>query len=94
MRITNPQSNTHENGRSEIGLFPNPSSATITITFLEPIKAEQLIQIYDIHGKLVYEFKNQSIQNFDIDVSEYDAGLYFVKVSNDKKVSIEKFIRQ
>ena len=60
-------------------LFPNPVKEKLTITTdLE----EAQIEIYNINGQLIY-VANQSIgRQLDLDVSSFQAGIYFLQMKN------------
>ena len=42
------------------------------------------VQVVDISGKIVELFENINQNNFQIDMSKYNKGLYILKVYNDK----------
>ena len=69
-------------------LFPNPANTDyITIkTFVNGVKH---VEIFDINGRLVL---SQNISSEVLSISEFDSGLYFVKVSLEGKSSTSKLI--
>lgn len=70
---------------SGLKIFPNPVSSQISITGL---KNKENFVIYDTTGRVI---KAGTISSNDkIDVSALDAGLYYIKINNDKL----KFIKQ
>jgi hypothetical protein len=66
-------------------IYPNPSTGIIAI------KAENTVQINvtDVLGKVVFSASNVSN---NIDLSELQKGIYFVKISDDTKTSTQKLI--
>jgi len=72
----------------EMILFPNPvNTEFVTIkTFIRGIKS---VEIFDINGRLVLK---QSLQSELLDISKFNAGLFFVKVTMDGKSSTSKLI--
>ncbi len=72
-----------------IRIFPNPASGKISIE--SPIKS--FISIFNINGKLI-ETYNPSNNFFTIDLSNIQAGLYFLKIRSDNQIVIKKVIIQ
>ena len=72
----------------EMILFPNPVNTDyVTIkTFLGGIK---YVEIFDINGRLVLK---QSLESELLNISKFNAGLFFVKVTMDGKSSTSKLI--
>ena len=82
---------------NEIKIFPSPATDQITLSFsnIEPGKGYQLV-IYDQSGK-VLENRTEGYQpevNMQLDVSQYPAGQYFVKVRNRHRVISGTFVKQ
>ena len=75
-------------GYLEMILFPNPANTDyITIkTFVNGVKH---VEIFDINGRLVL---SQKISSEVLSISEFDSGLYFVKVTLEGKSSTSKLI--
>ena len=72
----------------EMILFPNPVNTDyVTIkTFLGGIK---YVEIFDINGRLVLK---QSLDSELLNISQFNAGLFFVKVTMDGKSSTSKLV--
>ena len=72
-------------------VFPNPASTEIKVKSLENINE---FTITDIYGKEIY---HSGILNATpeilITVSNYPAGIYFIKVKNGNRINIQKFIK-
>lgn len=68
--------------KSKVAMAPNPVNSILTITGNEAIKT---IQIYDVSGKNIYSTNSNNDLTVTIDVSNFQKGLYFVKV-NDLQV--------
>ena len=74
---------------SKITLAPNPASNSFVIKGLTGIRNQ--IQIFDLSGKLIFEFK--SVQdNQKIDLGAIPKGIYIVKVRSGKKSETKKLI--
>ena len=78
---------------SEYTLYPNPAQQSVNIAFA-PTKAQQItMQITDITGKILINEKLGLIENSinqQIDVSNWTAGNYFVKLIGEKEIFIDQ----
>lgn len=72
-------------------LYPNPAAESLTIYFAEAQKSNVQLQIYNSIGVLMngIEIKNNS----EIDIGDFENGLYFIKSVNFPFVS-RKFMKQ
>lgn len=82
---------------SNISLFPNPTNGKATLN-LEEMDA-QIIQLslFDLHAQLLvnYDFsKNGGQSKFDLDMSPYPNGTYFVKVLTTNETFVLKLLLQ
>ena len=77
---------------SGINLFPNPASDKITISSVEKINA---IEIYNILGENVYSSSILKTATSDeINLSNFQKGIYFVKIYHAEKICTEKIVIQ
>lgn len=74
-----------------IGLFPNPAGDQLFLKTELPVNARVLI--YEMNGQLVQTNTLEYSQN-EIDISQLPAGLYLVKVMDNRNVYIDKFIKR
>ena len=78
-------------------IYPNPvaSSLHIIIPSSEETLGDSFISITDVLGKVVgnYIYK-ESNTSLDIDLSNFSAGSYFIKITNKKEVITKKIIKQ
>lgn len=73
-------------------VFPNPAKDEINIEWLVKYNNAQL-QIFDVSGKVVYSHKaNQGLGQYKIDVSKWERGTYFVKISTGETTESLKVI--
>jgi len=72
-----------------ISLYPNPTSSLINIKAENVVKS---IEIYDVQGRVMQVNKTDS-KEVILDVSTYNSGIYFVKVSTDFGSHIEKIVK-
>ena len=70
----------------DVYFYPNPAERDIYIN-----KDVDLIEIYDITGKIVVTFEN-TVKNRPINIDYLDTGLYLVKISNDNLLSTKTLI--
>ena len=72
---------------AEIKLYPNPTSNTVTINADDSYN----VTIMDLSGKEVFNGKMNS-NTMTIDMSQYNAGIYLVKLSNENVVKTTKLV--
>jgi len=78
-------------------LYPNPTSGMFNIAISNANFNELLISITDIQGKEVYNEQDKNITsdyNKQIDVKKLAKGIYYIKLSTDADVKIQKLIIQ
>ncbi|MEA3445375.1 MAG: T9SS type A sorting domain-containing protein, partial [Bacteroidota bacterium] len=71
-------------------IYPNPARNLVNIELDETIPAGSNICIYNMVGEEVISGLIAESRNIQLDVSEFEAGMYFVKVSNEKGSFIQK----
>ena len=53
------------------------------------------IQVYDMMGKVIWENKTPSSNTFDVDISSYSQGVYYVRAINELgDIEITKLLKQ
>ena len=89
--------NTLKNAASlNLKIFPNPTSANTTVTFLLLKQQQVSIMLYDKDGRFVknlaaQEFM-QGIQQINVDTQDLNAGIYFLQLKAAEFVQTEKVI--
>jgi len=79
---------------SDIHIYPNPATSTLSIELPQNFDIKNaVIEIIDVCGGVILGIKPSSL-SFNFDISKLNCGLYFVKVQNDKAVSIKRIIIQ
>ena len=74
-----------------ISIYPNPAKGSFYITSDKEVTAS--IRIFDGSGKLMHYTKDAKIsKQFKIDISQYTAGLYFVRINNENGVITKKLL--
>ena len=73
-------------------IYPNPVRESLTITTKESLSGA-LVTIYDIFGN---ELLNKDINNSKtiINVDKLTSGIYFLRLTNDKKIEVRKLIKE
>ena len=75
---------------SSISVYPNPSNGIINIESKSILKS---IQLFDVQGRLLQtKLQNDTKVNFDI--SDKSNGVYFVKITSENGIKIEKIIKK
>ena len=78
---------------SQISIYPNPTTGQFTITFANEIK-NTTVQIINPIGEVVFDARipnasSESKSRIKLDVAK---GIYFVKITDDKKIYIKRLI--
>ncbi len=72
-------------------IYPNPSSTHLNIEL--PALTSEKIEIFDMSGKLVQEFKSDNI-NFKTDVHSLENGVYTIRFNFNGEIINKRFIVQ
>ncbi|HNW91084.1 MAG TPA: T9SS type A sorting domain-containing protein [Bacteroidales bacterium] len=75
-------------GDSGISIYPNPAIKTL---FIDGLKGETVISIYDVSGKLL--IREEPRINM-IDISNLANGLYLIKFDNTDNITMMKFVKE
>ncbi|GAB4156862.1 MAG: hypothetical protein Tsb0033_07980 [Winogradskyella sp.] len=76
---------------NDLQMYPNPTKDQVTLKWDKP--EDVSIRVYDTQGKIVFYGKQVSLINqFSINVSSFNPGIYFVKVNSDKGEITKKLI--
>ncbi len=75
-----------------VGVYPNPTDSHITIVSEDQISA---IAIYDLIGKQIAKFDIQSLETvFDVDMENFNTGLYIIKVTSGSRTASSKVVKK
>lgn len=75
---------------SSVKVYPNPARDILTIASQQQING---VEIYDIHGRLLQTaIVNESTARLDI--SNRSAGIYFLKITTEKGIKVEKLVKE
>jgi hypothetical protein len=81
-----------ESSTHEISVFPNPATNAITIRMTGANRLRN-IEMVDIFGEVVIG-ENTAQEFHTIDISEWSAGFYLIKVSDGEKVQVMKLVKR
>lgn len=71
---------------------PNPTTEFINIKFIDNEYIKN-IKITDINGKTIQNNEYNNIPNKEINISNYEAGVYIIEIETDKYHFIRKFVK-
>ena len=77
----------NQNQLDNISLYPNPASSTINLKNAENAN----VQVFDVLGKLILSQNNIAV-DAQINVSQLQAGTYFMKISKDNLITTKRFL--
>lgn len=90
MSFSNPVSNRPIFITNDFKIYPKPAIDKINLTGSDLVGAD--IEIYDSMGQLVYT--GVSIESaINIPISHFQKGVFYIRIVNDVRVIIEKFIK-
>lgn len=75
---------------NSVKVFPNPAKGIVTVTSDSRVRS---IEMYDIQGRLLETGMVNDIST-TIDLSARQTGMYFVKVTTDSGVKVEKLVKE
>ena len=76
---------------AEIKIFPNPVITELQVDNVQSYEIE--LEMYNVEGKRIHNMaSSESI--ITIDMSDYNTGVYFLKVSSDQKESSYKVVKR
>ena len=88
----NPNLSVDEDNKQAVFVYPNPVSNLLNI---HSEKHHDLINIYDLNGRLLKSFIPQSdSQENQIDVSQFSGGLYFIELKSEGAIHRMKFLKK
>ncbi len=80
-----------------ISIYPNPTNGKFNLTVLNDAVSVKNIEITNIIGKAVLSFSNFQISefsNYEIDLSDFENGIYIISIQTDKEVFTTKIIKE
>jgi len=81
---------TNENEKSTFSIYPNPAENHITISSEGDFYT---VEIVDLFGRIIQSQMNHA-NSITLDVSNYTAGMYFVRIISKDGESVQKFVKK
>ncbi|GAB3717667.1 DUF7619 domain-containing protein [Flavobacterium koreense] len=75
---------------NSVVIFPNPTKSIINVKSENSIKS---IQLYDVQGRLL-QTKLTDETSSSIDISDKSNGIYFLKITSDKGIKVERIVKE
>lgn len=75
---------------ASISVYPNPSNGIVFINCDNSIKS---VQLYDIQGRLLQTNLTNDNQ-INLDISSQSNGVYFLKITSEKGIGVQKIIKE
>lgn len=88
------ESNTEleESENESIVIFPNPTNGLFTVK-INPINENGIIQIFNVSGALIKEYKQLGKENVNISIEDFPAGLYLVSYQDGERQFINRIVK-
>lgn len=74
-----------------VSLYPNPAKESATLEFLG-LNSEAKISIVNMKGQIVKTIDIQPSQSYELNLTDFASGVYYVKVITDSKIITQKLI--
>lgn len=76
----------------DIVIFPNPTTGIFTVK-ISPINENGIIQIFNISGALLKDYKQLGEENVNVSIEEFPAGLYLVSYQDGERQFINRIVK-
>lgn len=76
----------------DIVIFPNPTNGVFTVK-ISPINKNGIIQIFNISGALIKDYKQLGEENVNVSIEEFPAGLYLVSYQDGERQFINRIVK-
>jgi hypothetical protein len=84
----------HEVITQGFNAYPNPTNGTYTINDDKLGGCTSVIEIMDMSGRLLQETKTDGAVSVTLNLQEFPAGTYFVRLTNEKGIFVERLVKQ
>jgi hypothetical protein len=81
-----------EDKTAQFSMYPNPANRQLEVEYDHREVAQ--LEIYNLGGTLMYQQTLNDLDQAQIDLAELSAGFYLIKLSGDKKESVQKLCIQ
>ena len=90
--IVEPCASIKEKAKLNFEIFPNPNQGEFTLKTIKT-NSDISVEISDINGKLIYNETRSGLDN-NLQISNIQRGVYFIKVSSNNDNVIKRFVVQ
>lgn len=78
----------------KIKVFPNPVNEVVNIQFEVPVDGETIVDILDFQGNLAkYDLIEPAITEKQINLQDFPAGIYYLRLTNGKLANVYKVVK-
>lgn len=92
--IDNPTSVVEEfHGESLVNISPNPAGDFIKINIDDIVASAKTVSIYNLNGEELYNSSTKGNNIGRIDLAEFPAGIYILKINCANRITVRKFIK-
>jgi len=91
--VDRPIANTQDFFAGNFSMQPNPVSDVFTLSTKNGVSIEK-VEVLDINGRIVNQVNGSSTESIQVNVSELNSGVYFVRVQSDLGVGTSKIIKK
>lgn len=91
--VDRPTASTADFFSSNFSIFPNPVNDIFTVNSKNDATIKSII-VTDINGRVVSEVSPSSVSQTQVNISELNSGVYFVKVQSEAGVGTTKIIKR
>ncbi|GAA4043728.1 T9SS-dependent choice-of-anchor J family protein [Flavobacterium chungnamense] len=91
--VDRPAANTQDFFTGNFSIQPNPVSDVFTLNTKNGVAIEK-VEVLDINGRIVSQVNGSSTEALQVNVSDLNSGVYFVRVQSDLGVGTSKIIKK
>lgn len=82
-----------DNISANISVFPNPAVNSITIEASNSEKV-QAVKVFDVLGKQLMNISANGDERMELNISEFDKGMYYMEIVTENGTAVKKFNKQ
>lgn len=91
--VTRPLANNQDFFAGNFAIQPNPVNDVFTLSTKNGVTIEK-VEVLDINGRIVNQVNGSSTDAIQVNVSDLNSGVYFVRVQSDLGVGTSKIIKK
>jgi len=88
------KNNLNKNNSLNVVVYPNPINTYVTILFSELSNTVVNTVLYDVTGREVYLKSQDATSTFQVDMSLFSSGIYFLKIFSGGKYFTARLIKK